>query len=637
MLMDAAALGHAKLEVFMEQMAALRECAVPHIDALLAGMIEGKVVHSPPDVGTVDPSLLTMVDAKGISVGFGKVLFRSGDPIKAAESYVSAYPVLGAIEQEHPWFRPMLQTIGARLLHKSPYGMWLRVCVGAGLSMADLFSDAAMIATIFIAGNYGSAAGLLATILLSLVIQSLIVTMNYKHRGWRKLSVELLVVWSGMKPAVDAYRAAVASASEKVPGVMLPPEIEMIAAKMAEVVCESIPGAWIQGRRLLESTSNWTPASLISFGFSILATAFTAALIAYELDTSMQKRREDPDFFGYFPDAPRRRAVAFVCLATCSFILVLAKVSAMALLTLAYWQCVLGYLLADLGVFLVCKGLRGDFYFWIPGYGPLLSVLARIVVKLLVDYTGCIHFRHPLDFGGAHFIGNTILNFGSCYMAIGVYAEYYTGEDKLDSNIMFLALGAMSTAWVLAAAAFVLIIDHKYLVTFVSMQSGRQYVIHNFQTGVDDEARCRILLFNEGLWAPIRGDVKQFIKGKYNTWKAAGPCWFTDDLIALIPDDFLPIAEFGLLNAQGPGGKRQSLRNLSVWDRTRGVSSISVPAPPRPIAFLPAPIASGPPSIASPHPPTASMASGSVSVAVSADEAVLAIAPSPVQHDEATS
>ena len=52
-------------------------------------------------------------------------------------------------------------------------------------------------------------------------------------------------------------------------------------------------------------------------------------------------------------------------------------------------------------IYLGTKALRRDFIYWIPFEEVLssltVSLLIRIAVKVVVDYTGCIHFRHPYE------------------------------------------------------------------------------------------------------------------------------------------------------------------------------------------------------------------------------------------------
>ena len=54
--------------------------------------------------------------------------------------------------------------------------------------------------------------------------------------------------------------------------------------------------------------------------------------------------------------------------------------------------------------FLAWKILRKDFWYW-PKLGGLLAILlaliSRIVAKTIVDFSGCVFFRHPNELGGA--------------------------------------------------------------------------------------------------------------------------------------------------------------------------------------------------------------------------------------------
>ena len=50
----------------------------------------------------------------------------------------------------------------------------------------------------------------------------------------------------------------------------------------------------------------------------------------------------------------------------------------------------IAYVAADIGLFLLIKVARGDFYYWIPVDGwalAVLSFLVRIIIKIIVDFT----------------------------------------------------------------------------------------------------------------------------------------------------------------------------------------------------------------------------------------------------------
>jgi hypothetical protein len=62
------------------------------------------------------------------------------------------------------------------------------------------------------------------------------------------------------------------------------------------MVFESIPGAVLQAAFALYN--GWTTAALLSILISCLSTAFTATMVAFDLDTNVPKRTTTPEFFG---------------------------------------------------------------------------------------------------------------------------------------------------------------------------------------------------------------------------------------------------------------------------------------------------------------------------------------------------
>jgi hypothetical protein len=84
-------------------------------------------------------------------------------------------------------------------------------------------------------------------------------------------------------------------------------------------------------------------------------------------------------------------------------LLLLLRSVSMALLVMVEGQWVLVYLLSDMGMYFMYKILRRDLWHWVPLEGAasvLESVLERLVVKVLVDFTGVIQFRAPAEMGG---------------------------------------------------------------------------------------------------------------------------------------------------------------------------------------------------------------------------------------------
>jgi hypothetical protein len=76
--------------------------------------------------------------------------------------------------------------------------------------------------------------------------------------------------------------------------------------------------------------------------------------------------------------------------------------------------------------------------------------------------------------------------------------------------------------------------------------------------------------------------VKVGIKGRvcrYRAWNRANPVWFTPDLIARIPSDFIPGRELAELDRVA-GGQRRSTANMSVLElfAAPNVSARSIPS-----------------------------------------------------------
>jgi hypothetical protein len=122
--------------------------------------------------------------------------------------------------------------------------------------------------------------------------------------------------------------------------------------------------------------------------------------------------------------------------------------------------------------------------------------------------------------------------------------------------------------WLIAVAGLSLTIKRKYLHTFVSLRTGyadsQSYFLDNQG---NDAKRINIFFCNERHWQAIRDRVRQWVLSAYTTWQALMPAFFTADLQARIPDDFMPAQAVQDLNAQSPDGRRPTLQNMGLVRR----------------------------------------------------------------------
>ena len=72
-----------------------------------------------------------------------------------------------------------------------------------------------------------------------------------------------------------------------------------------------------------------------------------------------------------------------------------------------WWAAV--YLCGDFLLLVAYKAARRDLLHWTPGSGLPIALLIRFGVKVFVDSTACVLFRHPCDLGGLYYILNAVL------------------------------------------------------------------------------------------------------------------------------------------------------------------------------------------------------------------------------------
>jgi len=246
-----------------------------------------------------------------------------------------------------------------------------------------------------------------------------------------------------------------------------------------------------------------------------------------------QKRKETPDFYGYVPDGGSR-TVIFGCMMLQSALLLLIRSFSAAMLMLVKKKYFAIYMAGDMALYLLQKLARGDFHYWIPvdgEWGLFVSLLMRMGVKAITDFTGVIQFRHPGEMGGLYWTANMFLallgSFGCVWVGGGEVTEW-------------TLVGAASGLWVLTFALFLLLMKKEYRRTFFNTTSGKQLTMDYFLKSEDDEAKQSVIMHNRKQWARIREEVKEWVQANWWRWAEEKPEWMTESWIAKIPPDMFP-------------------------------------------------------------------------------------------------
>jgi hypothetical protein len=386
-----------------------------------------------------------------------------------------------------------------------------------------------------------------------ILLQLLISYGQNKKKGKPRMLKDTLLVMTGLKAGVDAFR--VASGAEMQENEAVDAVTELMGTKMVELFAESIPGCVLQVYVYLKSPETRTFKALASIIISAATAGFTSATITFDFDVSPSRRRETPEFYGFVPDGAARTLI-FCCMIVNSMLLLLIKSFCCALLMLTNKSYLSWYIAGDMGVYLLQKILRGDFQYWIPvdGFiGFLASLVFRVMAKVIVDFTGSAMFRHPGELGGAYWTFSMVLALVSLFVVIEVHfssSELMEVEVMKKEEVGKLAW-VMCSAWLISFVLFLRLMKQEYLHSFFSLKDGKSVVMERFLID-DEQVKASIFKKNRKLWVGIEEEVKVWVTANWRRWNREKPKWFTKGLIAKIPKEWVAgIAGIGYGGARG--------------------------------------------------------------------------------------
>ena len=194
-------------------------------------------------------------------------------------------------------------------------------------------------------------------------------------------------------------------------------------------------------------------------------------------------------------------------------------------------------------LFMVYKAVRRDFQSWFPRTGLCISVLHRLVSKLFVDFTSCVHFRQPVELGGIYYLLTTILSLCSSLIMAALYFRFFLGEGKPDVFVIFSALGSLSIIWVATFCCFLLRIKRSHVRTFWCTRAANDDYTPSFAFEFQDseiQQQLSIFQYHEGLWKHRAGrHMTLLLQTHYARLQQEQPPWL-EAVVRAIPDAYLP-------------------------------------------------------------------------------------------------
>jgi hypothetical protein len=326
---------------------------------------------------------------------------------------------------------------------------------------------------------------------------------------------------------------------------------------------EAIPGVIIQFMAIVTNDGKVANAAWISVVVSVLTTGYASATISYDFDTDPVKRMQVPEFYGYVPANPAKRLIIFILMALFSAGMLVIRCMTIVVLGLLGGRWVSLYIGADLGLYLLVKFLRGDFWYWIPVGGNaevVSSIVFRFLVKVVGDFTSVVQFRHPNEVGGMYWMFGFVLTMGSLPVAILVAERGDVADEVL--TFAWKVVGIFIPSAVVLFAVFFFNIEKKYWGTFYSLQRGKDLTVKNFREGSDAVKAKYTFKYSKHHWEANEKEVKAWVKANWLRWEEEKPKWFDDAMRARVPIEYIPGA--------GDARRKESARRASVDAEAEG-------------------------------------------------------------------
>jgi len=587
----------------------------PSVKDLMISVLRNKF-RKPPNVNT---KLADLTEAGGTDIGRGLALalITNAIPEKAINEWFNRYPALQELDRRYPFFLPMMTAIVKRIKREAKRNARVKVYGKAALSLLDTGTDINMILFYFGNARNWYAWGIIATVAINMFLQLLIVYSQNRRMGLKRLAFEMFVTLIFLKPACDAYRVSQDEVKET--NLTFIAEIEMTLSRVTEIVSESLPALVMQLTALLEAEKRANVA-LLSAIISASTIAVTSTTVGFDMDTSQTNRKQNPIFFGFVKNDPTSRIISFVAMFTITLSHVLMKTLATAMIFSVSGIWLALYMGCDMLFYMLFKIVRGDFRYWFNLPDPMsliVSFFARLIGKLMIDYTLILQARHPFEAGGVLFTVIVFQTQVSCFVAAFLYLKYYQEAEvvinivsnstnttdiifnitnatdtihnivdptnftnttiatniinlanntaaslaatKLPADVLWPLLIGLFALSFLSAAMLACWIDKKYLHTFTSTETGAQYAAKFYNLATTDQQRIAAI-FNKhpSYYYDFKDELKEFVSDNWADWMANRPDWLTDDVIGYIDDEYLPHAEVDRLKEEGGGERRRS-------------------------------------------------------------------------------
>jgi len=189
-------------------------------------------------------------------------------------------------------------------------------------------------------------------------------------------------------------------------------------------------------------------------------------------------------------------------------------------------------------------------------------------MKIVADFTGILHARHPYEMGGAYWLFNMF------YTQIMLFVAVWLGSNTDNQEVEHLLLGkdrlwivttCLFLLWVFSLTILLVSCERGFIHTFFQLTRAWEYNRAMFDTG-DDEYRMYIFTDHESYFMWYKGEVKEWLSKAWERMHREKKDWFNKVDLTSIPLELVPNFEHESVKEEMRSSHHYSQRNND--DRT---------------------------------------------------------------------
>ena len=181
--------------------------------------------------------------------------------------------------------------------------------------------------------------------------------------------------------------------------------------------------------------------------------------------------------------------------------------------------------------------------------------------------------------GGLYWVCNLLLTQSASFVTVLLYTRAYfplspedlapessqAGNDMpapyhpIDPPLLWGVVAVLEGSFLLLFALFLLTIERRYIFTFFTTMTAKDFACQCFDLATTDEAKFYILKKHPSYHASRKQELRVWLASNWEKWTVTEkPSWFTGRLLASIPADLLPAT----ITAETLNLRRRSIKEL---------------------------------------------------------------------------